>query len=197
MFLRIFTGACAISLLLGCAAFILWATSFGRTLYIESQWTTADKTEYGPMPIEWKLRLAIAHGSAFLQSSEDHLPNYLDPSTGRLSTVKSGWPTIKLDREDHAIPAHPWRTFLSGGWLLISDRFRMSDHWFVERVVLIPCWTVVPLLGFTPAAYALVRFLRSRRKVAGRCIRCGYDLRASNDRCPECGTPIRSTEGLT
>lgn len=57
-----------------------------------------------------------------------------------------------------------------------------------------PCWLLVLAFGFLPTTYAMrwaARLRRRRRALAGRCARCGYDLRASADRCPECGTPAQ------
>ncbi len=52
----------------------------------------------------------------------------------------------------------------------------------------IPFW--LPIIGLGPIV-TRNRFLalrRRKRKKLGLCVKCGYDLRGSKDRCPECGT---------
>jgi hypothetical protein len=64
---------------------------------------------------------------------------------------------------------------------------RLSD-WTVR----VPHWAPVVVTA-TPALVWLrvvARGIRRRWWKRGRCGNCGYDLRASADRCPECGTTI-------
>jgi hypothetical protein len=51
-----------------------------------------------------------------------------------------------------------------------------------------PHWFLLSLLA-TPAAWRTAsRVRRTLRYRAGHCATCGYDLRASPERCPECGS---------
>jgi hypothetical protein len=71
----------------------------------------------------------------------------------------------------------------AGFEVALSDR--EYGFWFFA----VPHWAIaVPLAAAAGWGWWAGR-RRSRREKAGRCLRCGYDLRASGERCPECGTP--------
>ena len=54
-----------------------------------------------------------------------------------------------------------------------------------------PMWPIAVLFAVAlPGIELAHRLRRHRRRKMGQCIKCGYDLRGSEDRCPECGTPF-------
>ncbi len=55
------------------------------------------------------------------------------------------------------------------------------------HLVWIPYWLLFVLSAVLPAIWATKRWRRARRLRHGKCAVCGYDLRATPDRCPECG----------
>jgi hypothetical protein len=59
----------------------------------------------------------------------------------------------------------------------------------------VPQWDAFMTLGFPVellclviAVWIVLRDVRARRDLSGRCAVCGYDLRGTPDHCPECGT---------
>ena len=64
---------------------------------------------------------------------------------------------------------------------------RNSFDWHLPYFVAIPCTMILPAIVLR--GYKKERRRRKRRE-RGLCLNCGYDLRASKDRCPECGMAI-------
>ncbi|MGE5611012.1 MAG: hypothetical protein ACM359_17310, partial [Bacillota bacterium] len=56
--------------------------------------------------------------------------------------------------------------------------------------VVIPFWFPCLLTAIPPALWLKQTRRKHNRAKLGLCLHCGYDLRASQDRCPECGNPI-------
>jgi hypothetical protein len=50
-----------------------------------------------------------------------------------------------------------------------------------------PIWLMVAVTAVLPAWVMPGRIRRRRRRARGACLSCGYDLRATPERCPECG----------
>jgi len=63
----------------------------------------------------------------------------------------------------------------------LDDKSGMT---YVVGVRLLPLATVTAVL---PLVWLRREIRRRRRIKAGHCLSCGYDLRASPERCPECG----------
>ena len=85
--------------------------------------------------------------------------------------------------------SHPVQHFNLLGLEYASSRVGQSSL----ANLLVPYWMIVSLTILPPLIWLRgwqVQRRMLRRERSGRCRTCGYDLRATPDRCPECGTPI-------
>ena len=86
---------------------------------------------------------------------------------------------------------------LSLGYIRVSDMIDPIGNRLPPgrsaRAVVFPYWVVVALLAMWPIrrAWRELRTKRElRRQLQGLCPRCGYDMRFTPDRCPECGLKL-------
>jgi hypothetical protein len=73
------------------------------------------------------------------------------------------------------------------GWIDESMHQSWGEHFQFDLIV--PDAALFALLAAMTCL--LGRNFRERSPAIGKCDQCGYDLRASPDQCPECGTPAQ------
>jgi hypothetical protein len=54
---------------------------------------------------------------------------------------------------------------------------------YSDQFIVVPFWFVILLFAALPSRWILI----PRRRKGGLCEKCGYDMRATPTRCPECG----------
>ena len=82
-----------------------------------------------------------------------------------------------------------WKTGPAADYLLPDRRFdHFRSNGYVVTSVVFPHWLLMLVLLMFPTLRVLRTLRKRNREELNLCPTCGYDLRATPDRCPECGT---------
>ena len=179
MIRRLFNIACILSLLVCMAAAGLWVRSYwrGDGIVVEHRrGSTADGDPCLLAGVGSERGLVV-----FMWPGDDSMSAVIDEPMNRGQKVRIG----------HVSESSPFFfDFWSGsyGGFSYSPTFGAWQVTIKCNVLVVPLYAIILALGVVPLLWVR-RYLSGRRRAsAGKCPRCGYDLRATPDRCPECGT---------
>ena len=101
-----------------------------------------------------------------------------------------------------ALSGYPARAEWRAGGFIVQTYTRSQMNFLMmaapivtrHRLIVVPYWALTTLFAALPGCWLFHRLLL-RRRAPGLCGKCGYDLRASTEKCPECGTPVPNEAG--
>jgi hypothetical protein len=172
----LFNGIAGLSLVLCVATAAFWIRSYFRL---------DDISHKG----QWHIHnFSSVRGRAFIQwgwSTQDELKR----ATGRYARGGFVWDTVPSGATLGVEPmSRGWRL---GGFDYFSwaGRRNAAGQLTVgEHVTIVPWWFLTASAALWPIWWLIRTRRQAHRAKFGWCLTCGYDLRATPNRCPECGT---------
>ena len=180
MIRRLFTLCSALSLLLCAAVCVMWVRSY----FVQDScyWSDRGKEVQG----------VTARGQLLVRWVTISEPNFFNPISLRHTVKRPPGSVASLGLSP--LPTE-WESPVVG-FGFASGQFGPRKIYYGQHLIL-PLWFVALTLAVGPVRWAYLRRTQrhSREQLVGAvCPSCGYDLRASPDRCPECGTAVPGEE---
>jgi hypothetical protein len=177
--LWLYNGLAAISLLIFLGGGTGWILSYFRTDLFCYPVLGDPRLAKLPYPlIFFKSRGEMLIGSGYA-SDDVTAPQSVHSTNPVLSLGQVIWLFIIGDRMSTG------GAFAGFGYLRQTDAMQ-GEH--AGIAIVLPYWAVAFASSALPAVWLLARLRKQRRTAFQLCPHCRYDLRATPDRCPECGT---------
>src|SRR5688500_5678959 len=146
----------------------------------------------------WSTDLVLVPGpAATLNGIASHRGSVMLFHTGLPFDPRRQWGLEAMSAATDDVQPYPDAAFEEGTTLMLSmGRFRLGRGTFpvgdtmappAFTAAAVPHWFVLLLTGLPSVLWLRATVRRRRWARQGRCRACGYDLRSSPDRCPECG----------
>ena len=188
---RLFNLLAGTSLLLCVATAALWVRSYFLADELRREVMVIDDSprHAGSMVVR---RVGSNRGGVYLARQAQEFGSSWDTEPGR--TVRNTYANDGPERDslhgplERDLEAMGWLVEVRPDWRRLG--FRHSDGMVAGESLtytVIPYWFLTLTLAALPAGAAMKHGRRAKRRRRGLCPACGYDLRATPDRCPECG----------
>jgi hypothetical protein len=185
---RLFNLAAAVSLVICAATVVLWIRGSWQCDSIN--WASEN---YGGAVASANSVMVVMFG-----------PNYSGPDA--MPIGESGLRGLQYRHSPARTPAGqdqvscqiPIAKYHRLGWLgfaydpnqLVTVTFPRKIAYYSSHRVYFPHWALTAVAGTLPVIWVWQRWRQRSRAKVGHCPTCGYDLRATPERCPECGTAV-------